>query len=93
MPARMRALLYVAVALPLLASCAAMGPNYLVRGECSSTAVNGPYQLVLPDGTVQVTGLFVEGLRDGVFTYYRSSGEKIAELSEYGQQKTSRGHA
>jgi hypothetical protein len=53
---------------------------YQVRAECLDGAPSGDYELVLPNGTVEVTGSFTDGHRNGLFTFYRSSGEKIAEV-------------
>ncbi len=56
--------------------------HYVVRAECLGAVPSGKYELVLPDGTIEVVGAFANGLRDGVFTIYRSdgSGEKVAEI-------------
>jgi hypothetical protein len=70
----------LSAALLLQASCASLGTSYHVRAECDGAVASGTYELILPDGTVQVAGSFAEGHRSGVFTFYRSSGEKIAEV-------------
>ena len=54
--------------------------NYDVHAECLGTVPHGSYELVLPGGTTQVVGAFADGHRDGVFTFYRSSGETFAEV-------------
>jgi hypothetical protein len=53
---------------------------YQVRADCLDAAANGRYELLLPDGTIEITGSFVDGSRDGLFNFYRSSGEKVAEV-------------
>jgi hypothetical protein len=54
--------------------------NSQVRADCSNGVVSGRYELALPDGTLEVSGSFTDGQRNGLFTFYRSSGEKIAEV-------------
>jgi antitoxin component YwqK of YwqJK toxin-antitoxin module len=61
-------------------SCAALGTHYEVRAECEGNVASGSYELILPDGTIQVTGVFLDGHRKGVFTFYYSTGEKVAEI-------------
>jgi hypothetical protein len=62
--------------------------NYQVRVDCLDGAVSGRFELVLPNGTVEVSGSFTDGYRKGLFTFYRSSGEKISEVP-YNQNRIS----
>jgi antitoxin component YwqK of YwqJK toxin-antitoxin module len=71
---------HLIVPLVFLLSCAALGTDYQIRAECDGSVASGTYELVLPDGTVQVTGSFSDGYHNGLFTFYRSTGEKVAEI-------------
>jgi len=70
----------VVVFLLLSLGCATLPSEYSVRGSCASGVPNGDYALVLPNGRTELTGAFLQGKKDGVFTLYRSSGEKVAAI-------------
>lgn len=55
-------------------------PLYTERATCAFGVPDGAYALVLASGVEQVTGTFSQGRKNGVFTIFHSSGEKVAEL-------------
>jgi len=68
------------IALLLSVGCTTHPSKYSIRGSCASGVPDGDYALVLPTGRTQITGTFVQGKKNGVFTIYRSSGEKVAMI-------------
>jgi hypothetical protein len=71
---------FVSAVLLVQLSCAGLGTYYEVRAECDGDVASGSYEIILPDGTIHVTGAFVDGHRKGVFTFYHSTGGKVAEI-------------
>jgi hypothetical protein len=71
---------FLSAALLLQLSCAALGTYYEVRAECDGNIASGSYELIFPDGTIQIAGVFADGHSNGVFTFYHSTGEKVAEI-------------
>ena len=69
-------------------SCMTLVTNYQVRATCDGGLASGTYELLLPDGTIQIAGEFSNGRRHGIFTFYRSTGEKVAEIP-YDQNRIS----
>ncbi len=83
MPIRQARLGWAAGFALLAAGCAVAPPSqtvYEIRGACRDGVPEGAYALVLSNGIAQVTGNFSKGRKHGLFTVFRSSGEKVAEI-------------
>ena len=66
--------------------CVSPVDEYRVIAECEGPSAAGAYQLVLPNGVVQIEGRFAAGEPSGVFIIRMSSGEKVGEIPYAGNK-------
>ena len=70
----------MAAALCASAVASAASPELVVSVGCRDGALNGAYELRMPNGRLRILGAFAKGRRTGTFLFWAATGDRIAVI-------------